>query len=57
MSNVIAPIKRATASVIRCGGCKATGVEHKWNDKGEYLPTGNICPTCAGSGAAPQPAR
>mgnify|MGYP001567896520 FL=1 len=40
------------AVIVRCGSCKATGIEHKWNDKGDLLPTGNRCPSCGGTGAA-----
>jgi hypothetical protein len=50
MSKIIAPIKRAPATGIRCGACKATGVEHVWDDKGNLVPTGNRCPSCDGTG-------
>lgn len=39
------------ANVIRCGGCKATGVEHVWI-AGELVPTQHRCPTCRGTGEA-----
>lgn len=54
MGNVIAPIKRAVGhGKIKCGGCKGTGAEHRWNNKAELEPTGNPCPTCDGTGVAP----
>lgn len=42
---------------IMCGGCKATGVALGWNVDGELIPIEprRPCPTCNGSGFAPQP--
>lgn len=53
MSNVVAPIKRHhTEFKIKCGACKGTGVEHKWDANADLVPTGNQCPACDGSGAS-----
>lgn len=37
---------------VRCGGCKATGVEMKWNDQAELVPVEpkRVCQTCNGTG-------
>lgn len=36
----------------KCGGCKATGVQHVWNDQGDLVPADprQPCPACGGSG-------
>lgn len=45
---------RHRPGAVMCGGCKATGLKHVWNSKGDLVPEEPrvACTACNGSGWA-----